>query len=569
MKAAALPSSPTDMNLEVMWRLLHLTFWLSAVTTLLFMWIYIQRGQSGPALADAIGLGATALGYWVSVRLGRPKIGVQAIAIVDWLLLAVTITLQGGLRSPQLAWIVVLAPLLMLAGLKLAMGLTAGTVAMVVGWYIAETSGWMPLYREAPLSQRAVSAVLITCLFALAAWYALRWRTRLGEELKVARDDAVEANRLKDRFIANLNHEIRTPMNALVAGAQLLDREHMSGEQRALVDAVQHSADHLLALVNDVLDYERLEAGEMRLDAIEFSLSEVAGGAVAMFGAQATAKKLSLSLDLMEGLPDVWIGDPTRLRQVLCNLLSNAIKFTPQHGRVVLRVGHAATPEGGPTLCFEVVDSGPGISADVQSRLFQPYGQGDASIARRFGGTGLGLSICKELLRLMGGSIEVESRSGAGSTFRVTAPLLPVSLDGRRSTSTEPLDQANLRADLKVMLVEDDMVNQVVMEAVLRDLGVQVLTADSGERALDLLEQEAIDLVLMDCHMPGMDGLATTRQWRAKEASLQRRRVPVIGLTGDVYAGAREACLEAGMDDYLTKPASRTDIRALLGKWGA
>jgi len=179
------------------------------------------------------------------------------------------------------------------------------------------------------------------------------------------------------------------------------------------------------------------------------------------------------------------------------------------------------------------------------------------------------LSICKELLRLMGGSIEVESRSGAGSTFRVTAPLLPVSLDGRRSTSTEPLDQANLRADLKVMLVEDDMVNQVVMEAVLRDLGVQVLTADSGERALDLLEQEAIDLVLMDCHMPGMDGLATTRQWRAKEASLQRRRVPVIGLTGDVYAGAREACLEAGMDDYLTKPASRTDIRALLGKWGA
>ena len=203
MKAAALPSSPTDMNLEVMWRLLHLTFWLSAVTTLLFMWIYIQRGQSGPALADAIGLGATALGYWVSVRLGRPKIGVQAIAIVDWLLLAVTITLQGGLRSPQLAWMVVLAPLLMLAGLKLAMGLTAGTVAMVVGWYVAETSGWMPLYREAPLSQRAVSAVLITCLFALAAWYALRWRTRLGEELKVARDTAVEANRVKDRFIAN------------------------------------------------------------------------------------------------------------------------------------------------------------------------------------------------------------------------------------------------------------------------------------------------------------------------------------------------------------------------------
>ena len=567
MKPVSLPSSPMDMNLEVMWRLLHLTFWLSAVTMLLFMWIYIQRGQSGPALADAIGLGATSLGYWVSVRLGRPKIGIQAIAIIDWLLLAVTITLQGGLRSPQLAWIVVLAPLLMLAGLKLALVLTAGTVALIVGWYVSEISGWMPLYREAPLSQRAVSAVLITCLFALAAWSALRWRTRLGEELKVARDDAVEANRVKDRFIANLNHEIRTPMNALVAGAQLLDREHMGGEQRALLEAVQHSADHLLALVNDVLDYERLEAGELRLDAIEFSLREMAGGAVAMFGAQARARQLSLSLDLMEGLPDVWIGDPMRLRQVLCNLLSNAIKFTPQNGRVVLRVGRAATPEGGITLCFEVVDSGPGISSDAQSRLFQPYGQGDASIARRFGGTGLGLSICKELLRLMKGSIEMESQPGAGSTFRVTVPLVPASPDRQRSMAAEPVDQANLPADLKVMLVEDDMVNQIVMEAVLRDLGVQVLTADSGERALDLLEQEAVDLVLMDCHMPGMDGLTTTRQWRGKEARLQRRRVPVIGLTGDVYAGAREACLAAGMDDYLTKPASRADIGAALARW--
>ena len=386
MKPVSLPNSPIDIQLKLMWRLLRLTFWLSAVTALLFMLTNFQRGQLAPALVDAIGLGAMALGYRVSVRLGRPKIGIQAIAIIAWLTLAVTITLQGGLRSPAIAWIVVLAPLLMLAGLKLALVMTAATVALIAGLYVSEVSGWMPPYREVPLSQRAVSAVLITCLFALAARYALRWRTRLAEELEAARDDAIEANRLKDRFIANLNHEIRTPMNALLAGAQLLDRQHMSGEQRALVQAVQHSADHLLALVNDVLDYERLEAGEVRLDAIEFSLRELAGSAVEMFGAQAKAKQLSLSLDLMEGLPDVWIGDPTRLRQVLCNLLSNAIKFTPPHGRVVLRVASAATPEGGSAVCFEVVDSGPGITADAQLRLFQPYGQGDASIARRFGG---------------------------------------------------------------------------------------------------------------------------------------------------------------------------------------
>ena len=491
---------------------------------------------------------------------------IQAIAIISWLTLAVTITMQGGLRSPAIAWIVVLAPLLMLAGLKLAVAMTVGTVGLIVGLYAAEVSGWMPPHPQVPLGQRAVSAVLIACLFALSAWYALRWRMRLAEELAAARDDAIEANRLRGRFIANLNHEIRTPMNALVAGAQLLGRQQLGGEHRALVQAMQHSADHLLALVNDVLDYERLEAGAVRLDAIEFSLRDLTGSAVAMFGAQAEAKQLSLSLDLTDGLPDAWVGDPTRLRQVLCNLLSNSIKFTPQQGRVVLRVASAPTPRGGAVVCFEVVDSGPGITADARERLFQPYGQGDASIARRFGGTGLGLSICKELLRLMKGSIEVESEPGVGSTFRVAVPLVRANEGGQQLTPTAATGRANLPADLKVMLVEDDVVNRIVMEAVLRDLGVQVLTADSGEQALEVMEQKAVDLVLMDVHMPGMDGLSTTRHLRAKEARLQRPRVPVIGLTGDVYSGAREACLEAGMDDYLTKPASGADIGAVLAR---
>ena len=550
-----------------MWRLLRLAFWSSAVPALLYMLANVQRGRSALMLLDGVALAALVLGYRVSIRLGRPEIGIRAIAITAWLTLAVTITMHGGLRSPAIVWLVLLAPLLMLGGLRLALAMTAATVALIVGLYVAEVSGWTPPYLEVPLLQRAVSAVLIACLFAMAAWYALRWRERLAEELEAVRDAAIEANRLKGRFIANLNHEIRTPMNALVAAAQLLGRQHMGGEQRALVQAVQHSADHLLALVNDVLDYERLEAGEVRLDAIEFSLRDLTRSAVEMFAAQAEAKQLSLSLDLIEGLPDVWIGDPTRLRQVLCNLLSNAIKFTPALGRVVLRVASAATPEGGSAVCFEVVDSGPGITADAQARLFQPYGQGDASIARRFGGSGLGLSICKELLRLMKGSIEVESQPGAGSTFRVAVPLLRADREGQRLTSTESMGRANLPSDLKVMLVEDDPVNQIVMEAVLRDLGVQVLTAGSGEQALDLLEQRAVDLVLMDCRMPDMDGLTTTRHWRGKEARLQRPRVPVIGLTGDVYSGAREACLEAGMDDYLTKPASRADIGAVLARW--
>jgi signal transduction histidine kinase/ActR/RegA family two-component response regulator len=559
----SLSQSPIDIQTKLMWRLLRLAFWSSAVPALLYMLANVQRDRSALALLDGVSLAALVLGYRVSIRLGRPEIGIRAIAIIDWLVLAVTITTHGGLRSSAIAWIVLLAPLLMLGGLRLALAMTAATVALIIGLYGAEMSGWTPLYVEVPLLQRAVSAVLIACLFALSTWYALRWRERLASELEAVRDAAIEANRLKGRFIANLNHEIRTPMNALLAAAQLLGRQYLGGEQQALVQAVQHSADHLLALVNDVLDYERLEAGEVRLDAIEFSLRNLTGSTVEMFGPQAEAKQLSLRLDLMEGLPDAWVGDPTRLRQVL----SNSIKFTPAHGHVVLRVAVAATPEGGAVVCFEVVDSGPGITTDARERLFKPYGQGDASIARRFGGTGLGLSICKELLLLMKGSIEVESQPGAGSTFRVAVPLVRSDREWQQLTSAETIGQADLPADLTVLLVEDDMVNQIVMEAVLRDLGVQVLTADSGERALQLLEQRAVDLVLMDCHMPGMDGLTTTRHWRDKEARLQHPRVPVIGLTGEVYNGAREACLEAGMDDYLTKPASRADLGAVLARW--
>jgi len=566
VKPVSLPRSPSDVQRELTWRLLRLAFALSAGTALLYLVANLQRGRLTVALIDAVSLGASMLSYGVSARLGRPQAGLQAIAVVAWLSLAVTITLHGGLRSPAIAWIVVLAPLLMLAGVELAFVMAAATVALIAGLYLAEASGWTPPYLEVPLLQRAVSAVLITCLFALSARYALRWRTRLADDLEAVRDAAIEDNRLKGRFIANLNHEIRTPMNALVAAAQLLGRQRMDREQRALIQAVQYSADHLLALVNDVLDYERLEAGEVRLDAVEFSLRDLTGATIGMFSAQAQAKQLSLSLDLQQGLPDLWIGDPTRLRQVICNLVSNSIKFTPAHGRVVLRVADSARSDRSSAVCFEVIDSGPGITADAQAGLFQPYRQGDASIARRFGGTGLGLSICKELVLLMKGSIEIESQPGSGSTFRVAVPLVRGDSQRQRA-STQPMRATEVRAELRVMLVEDDPVNQIVMEAVLRDLGVRALTAGSGEQALQLLNEQVVDLVLMDCHLPGMDGLAATRHWRIEEARGQRPRLPVIGLTGDVYAGAREACLEAGMDDYLTKPVSRDDLGAAIARW--
>jgi CheY-like chemotaxis protein len=352
-----------------------------------------------------------------------------------------------------------------------------------------------------------------------------------------------------------------------VAGARLRGRKNVGAEQQSLVQAMQRSADHLLALVNDVLDHSRLEAREMRFDPIEFSLRDLTASALEMFGAVAQSKEIALRLDHDETIHDVWIGDPTRLRQVLANLLSNAVKFTPWRGQVVLRVSPAMAPGGGTALRFEVQDSGPGISAQTQARLFKPYEQGDASITRRYGGTGLGLSICKELLRLMQGTIEVESKLGVGSTFRVLVPIERAIANLHHPLTTRAMDHAMLPVDLTVLLVEDDAVNRMVMEAVLRDIGVKVLTAESGERALDLLERASIGLVLMDCQMPDMDGLTTTRRWRSKEATRQRARVPVIALTGEAHSGARLACLDAGMDDYLTKPVSGRDLNAMLARW--
>jgi CheY-like chemotaxis protein len=268
-----------------------------------------------------------------------------------------------------------------------------------------------------------------------------------------------------------------------------------------------------------------------------------------------------------EGLHDLWIGDPMRLRQVLANLLSNAIKFTPAGGQVVLRVAGANASDGGSALSFELQDSGPGIAADVQARLFRPYEQGDDSIARRFGGTGLGLAICKELLRLMRGAIEVDSTPGGGATFRALVPLVHAKSPWHRPLAPRTSEHAKLPAQLNVLLVEDDEVNRLVMHAVLREHGVHVRLATGGAQALAMLEAGGVDLVLMDCQMAQLDGMSTARLWREREAALQRARVPVIALTGEAHDGARAACHAAGMDDYLVKPVAGTDLHAMLLRW--
>ena len=561
--SAQLPRSPDEMLDSLIWRVTHSAYWLSSGVLLLFALVYLWRGQTLLLALEGVAVVGMTLGYLAGLRLRRAMLALDSIAVVNWLTLVLVAMVTGGLRSPAIVWLVVLSPMLMLAHPKLAAGLAVLTVIALFGLYAAHLGERLPV-TEVPLLQRAVSGTIITSLCALFAWHAMRWRERLAGELQAARDAAIELNRLKDRFIANLNHEIRTPVNALLAGVQMVGRPQISEDERSRwLHAMQHSAEHLLAMVNDVLDHARLEAGEVHLDSRPFSLREVVQGTLDMLAAQAQAKHIEITQTQAPELQDARLGDPLRLRQILLNLLSNAIKFTPDGGRVGL--GLTQQGAGGP-LVFEIRDNGPGMDAELQARLFRPYEQGDAAITRRFGGTGLGLSISRELLTLMGGTVALQSLPGQGSTFRVTLPLQPAGPAAGLSGPTANADPVPL-PPLRVLLVEDHEVNRMVMSAVLVDLGATPLVAEGGQRALEMLASEPVDVVLMDCQMPGMDGLTATRQWREHERLQGRHRVAIVALTGDSLHSARAACLLAGMDDYLSKPVSRHDLKATLLRW--
>jgi signal transduction histidine kinase/CheY-like chemotaxis protein len=565
MRFKPLPPSPTDLQHTLMWRVLHVGTALSLPAIAVFATSFWLRGQTLLAAIETCAAALLITNYALALRNKNPLRGLQGMGTVAWVLLAFVTAMQGGLRAPSLAWIILLPALMMLVAARLATVMAVATLLFTVALHWADSAGWLPAFKEGSSLHRAITASLASVLFAVFAWYAMRWRERLAEGLHIARDQALAANRIKDRFIANLNHEIRTPMNALVAGVQLLSDQCRDSEQRALAQALQRSANHLLALVNDVLAHAQLEAGAVTLQAQAFSLRQLATNAVEMFSALATAKQLSLRLELPDATHDAWVGDPTRLLQVLSNLLSNAIKFTPAGGRVTLCVSAPTLPEGDTgTLHFAVKDTGPGIPPEVQARLFQPYTQGDESISRNHGGTGLGLSICKELLKLMQGEVSVTSQPRAGSVFLATVPLVCASPSLLVPPANATPAHMPLLKGMRVLLVEDDAVNRLVMLAVLSTLDAAPVGADSGAQALAQLERNSFDLVLMDCQMPEMDGLSATRRWRTREAELQRPRVPIVAVTGNAQAEDRLACLAAGMDDYLVKPVSSAQLKQLL-----
>jgi len=367
--------------------------------------------------------------------------------------------------------------------------------------------------------------------------------------LAKARDDAESANRAKSLFLATMSHEIRTPLNGVLGMAQAMAMDELTPAQRERLCVVHASGEALLAILNDVLDLAKIEAGKLEFEEIEFDLEEVARGAHQAFTAEANKKGLSFALDI-EGAQGVYRGDPTRLRQILYNLVSNALKFT-DIGEI--RVTARWRDE---RLALAVADTGVGIPADRLQALFGRFDQADASTTRRFGGTGLGLAICRELAEMMGGSIDVESTPGLGSIFTAILPLARVGdAPAALALPAPPAPDEEAHAlRLRVLAAEDNTVNQLVLKTLLHQVGVDPMVVSNGVEAIAAWEADDWDVILMDVQMPVMDGPTAARAIREREAATSRARTPIIALTANVMSHQLAEYIEAGMDGHVAKP---------------
>jgi signal transduction histidine kinase/CheY-like chemotaxis protein len=470
-----------------------------------------------------------------------------------WSVMAGLSAIHGPLAMKFAALVMLFG--LIVEGLKYAT-LSWSALLSIMPWPFLALISTPILAPKFNLWDKAVALVVLAGLLGYML-DAVRLMRGSAKALEKAQAEAQEASRAKSAFVAMMSHELRTPMNGVLGLAHALGGTSLDARQSGYVDMIIQSGDGLMAILNDILDLSKVEAGRLDLETESFDIRKLATQVRLVWAETAKAKDLKLVLNVDPNVPAWLEGDPLRVRQILLNLVSNALKFI-EAGKVEIRVSRV-----GQGLSLSVSDTGVGMSAAQMAGLFTPFVQADRTIARRHGGTGLGLTISRQLAELMGGEITVESRPGEGSTFTVRLVLPEASAPVRSRPATSDLDLSQAR----VLVVDDNSVNQMVARAILESAGAKVATADGGREALARLRVEHFDVVLMDVHMPEMDGVEAVRRIRAGEAG--EAGVPVVALTADAMAGDAARLLAQGFDDAQPKPIQPAELLRVVARLAA
>ena len=508
-----------------------------------------------------------------------------------WLATTYSIWMNGGLRAPNLfAYPILIVGAGWLIGQRTTFRVTAMSVAAVLTMALLQALDITRPVRQPNTHSQFVLAVIVVlsaAIITLLAWRSFQRRTieaerrsaklrleqaRLEEEIAArtreindAKDAAEAGSRDRTAFLANMSHEIRTPMNAIIGLAHLLQQEQPRPDQAGQLASLSGAANHLLSIIDNVLDLSKIESHELMLESERINLRALGERVIAIVADQAKAKGVALRLEVPRDLPRLR-GDATRLAQALLNYMSNAIKFTSQ-GSVTLSMRVAGQTAGQALVRFEVRDTGIGIAPEVLARLFRPFQQAEEDTTRLYGGTGLGLTITRHLARLMGGDAGAESVSGKGSTFWFTAGLAPDEAPDSQPPTLDDTPMHILRQQhmlARVLLAEDHPINQEIVRNLLEAAGLTVTVVADGEAALEELGRENYDLVLMDVQMPRMDGIEATREIRRRPTI---QHIPVIAVTANVFSEDRARCLDAGMNDFLAKPVRPDELYSSVLRW--